>query len=166
MNLFQIFGSTAGEEVRKALKSSGEPPVHQLREWYEQQQSEPSSSPEFWRLCALRDEYRAQYHAYWQSTRGNTASKKVVDGVILPIAPSAAVQEGFFHHFGRSLASCSSNSALILETAYTAIASFLDYTAGCVPVTFADRALDPEETRYKPVNQQDRQHWRTCKSPC
>lgn len=144
MSLFQIFGSTAGEEVRKALDSSGEPPVHQLRQWYDEQQSEPSSSAEFWRLCALRDEYRAQYHAYWQSTRGKTVSKKVVDGVILPIAPSAAVQEGFFHHF-----------------AYTAIASFLDYTAGSVPVTFADRALDPEDTRYKPKSQQDRQHWRT-----
>lgn len=101
--LFQIFGSTAGQTVRAAIDASGEPPIPQLREWYYQeseQQQQPSSSTEFWQLCQMRDEYRAKYHRYWADSRMRTRSGRCVDGVILPVAPSAAVEEGRFEYYG------------------------------------------------------------------
>ncbi|GME52611.1 putative general amidase GmdA [Neofusicoccum parvum] len=140
--LFQLFGSTAGATVRAALDASGEPPVHQLRGWYGSHPSSTSSdAADFWALCAARDGLRQAYHEHWEKT---TVGGRAVDGVVLPVAPSAAVEEGFFHHF-----------------AYTAVASCLDYAAGCVPVTFADAAVDVGEVGYGPLNQEDRRHWRT-----
>lgn len=132
--------------MRAALDASGEPPVHQLRGWYGSHPSSTSSdAADFWALCAARDRLRQAYHEHWEAS---TVGGRAVDGVVLPVAPSAAVEEGFFHHF-----------------AYTAVASCLDYAAGCVPVTFADAAVDAAEVGYGPLNQEDRRHWRTCEWP-
>ncbi len=99
---FEILGSTAGKEVRKAIDASGEPPVPQLRDWYDNDDVEPSSSAEFWDLCDRRDRYRADYHKYWTSTRDQNIWKRQVDGVIMPVAPTAAVEEGAFTYYSRS----------------------------------------------------------------
>lgn len=96
---FQILGCTAGREVRKAIDASGEPPVHQLRGWYDNDDVESSFSAEFWDLCDRRDHYRAQYHRYWSSTRDTNSLKRQVDGVIMPVAPSAAVEDGLFKYY-------------------------------------------------------------------
>jgi hypothetical protein len=63
--------------------------------------TESSSAVEFWELCRRRDEFRKEYMKYWNSTRDKTESKRPVDGVILPVAPSAAVEEGLFSYFGQ-----------------------------------------------------------------
>lgn len=73
-----------------------------------------------------------------------TRSKRPVDAVILPVAPSAAVEEGLFGYY-----------------AYSAIANVLDYTAGSFPVTFADRSRDPTLKNYTPGNPTDRSVWNT-----
>lgn len=98
---FEILGSTAGKEVRRAIDASGEPPVSQLRDWYENDNVESSSSDEFWDLCHRRDLYRTAYNNYWISTRENTSSKRPVDGVIMPVAPTAAVEEGTFKYYSK-----------------------------------------------------------------
>lgn len=104
---FQILGSTAGKEVRSAIDASGEPPVHQLQTWYDNDNVEPSSSAEFWELCNQRDQYRSEYNKYWTSTREKNVAKRQVDGVIMPVAPSAAVEEGCFNYYSKpSLLSC------------------------------------------------------------
>lgn len=97
----QILGCTAGKEVRKAIDASGEPPVHQLRGWYDNDDVDPSSSADFWDLCNERDKYRAQYSRYWSSTRDRNSLKRQVDGVIMPVAPSAAVEEGLFQYYSK-----------------------------------------------------------------
>lgn len=98
---FQILGSTAGQEIRQAIDASGEPPMEQLRAWYDDVQTEPSSSAEFWRLCQRRQDFREAYQQYWMSSRERTIQKRVVDGVIMPVAPSASVQEGSFSYYGK-----------------------------------------------------------------
>ena len=99
----EILGSTAGKEVRNAIDASGEPPASQLRGWYDNDDVEPSSSEDFWNLCDRRDRYRKQYIDYWNSTREKTLSKRSVDGVIMPVAPTAAVEEGTFSYYSRIL---------------------------------------------------------------
>ena len=98
---FELLGSTAGKEVRNAIDASGEPPVSQLRNWYENDDVEPSTSAEFWALCDRRDQYRALYHKYWNSTREKNVLKRQVDGVIMPVAPTAAVEEGTFTYYSK-----------------------------------------------------------------
>ena len=107
----QILGCTAGREVREAIDASGEPPIHQLRSWYDNDDVEPSSSVEFWNLCNERERYRAEYYRYWSSTRNRTGVKRPVDGVIMPVAPSAAVEEGKFEYYSmfEPLERCSEN---------------------------------------------------------
>lgn len=60
---------------------------------------ESSSSAEFWELCHRRDQYRVAYNNYWTSTREKTGLKRQVDGVIMPVAPTAAVEEGSFTYY-------------------------------------------------------------------
>lgn len=98
---FEILGSTAGREVRKAIDASGEPPVSQLCGWYENDDVEPSSSADFWDLCDRRDRYRMEYHRYWTSTREKNVLKRQVDGVIMPVAPTTAVEEGTFTYYSK-----------------------------------------------------------------
>ncbi|KAF6223327.1 hypothetical protein HO133_000169 [Letharia lupina] len=141
---FQILGSTAGKEVRNAIDASGEPPVHQLQTWYDNDNVEPSSSAEFWDLCNQRDQYRSEYNQYWTSTREKNVAKRQVDGVIMPVAPTAAVEEGCFDYY-----------------AYSGIVNLLDYTSGSFPVTFADRSIDVETPDHVPLNPTDRAVWRT-----
>lgn len=142
--LFQILGSTAGKEVRNAIDASGEPPVHQLQTWYDNDNVESSSSAEFWELCDQRDQYRSEYNKYWTSTRERNVAKRQVDGVIMPVAPSAAVEEGCFNYYS-----------------YSGIVNVLDYTSGSFPVTFADRSIDVETPDHVPLNSTDRAVWRT-----
>lgn len=66
---FRIFGSTGAEEVRRAIDASGEPPVAQIRPWYEQQGGENLSTSSFWELCQARDQYRRDYAKYWWEVR-------------------------------------------------------------------------------------------------
>ena len=99
---FELLGSTAGQEVRRAIDASGEPPVSQLRDWYDNDDVEPSSTAYFWDLCDRRDRYRTEYNAYWTSTREKNTFKRPVDGVIMPVAPTAAVEEGKSKYYSES----------------------------------------------------------------
>lgn len=98
---FQILGSTAGTEVRSAINASHEPPIPQLADLFNSGDLEPSPTSEFWRLCQIREDFRAQYHQYWKSTREVTRCRRAVDGVILPVAAHAAPPEGMFKYHGQ-----------------------------------------------------------------
>lgn len=129
-NLFQIFGSTAARDAREAIDASGEPPVAQLKDWYEQGNVPSNTTAEFWDLCAQRNAYRAQYAKYWASTDHLSQSGRVPDGIILPVAPTTAVRHGQFHYYG-----------------YSAIANVLDFPSGMIPVTVGDKELDDNTTQ-------------------
>ena len=97
---FQIFGSTAGQAIRDAIAASGEPPIEQLRSWFDGQDTEPSTTTDFWALCSQREQIRAAYHKYWNSTKEMTRTGRPVVGGILPVAPSASGEEGKFGYYG------------------------------------------------------------------
>ena len=88
--------------VRDAIDASGEPPLPQLLSWYKDIKAEPLSCSEFWDLCQRRDEYRKEYNDYWMSSQANSVFNRPVDGVIVPVAPTAAIEEGFFSYYGTS----------------------------------------------------------------
>ncbi|KAF2761032.1 amidase [Pseudovirgaria hyperparasitica] len=121
---FRILGSTAGHAIREAVNASGETPIPQIEDLFNTA-SDPSPTSDFWELCEQRERFRTAYHRYWKSTQNLTASRRPVDGVILPTAAHAAAPEQSFTYF-----------------AYSAVPSMLDFTTGTVPVTFADPELD------------------------
>ncbi|KAH7032180.1 hypothetical protein B0J12DRAFT_703976 [Macrophomina phaseolina] len=189
--LFQVFSSTAGQIVRPPIDVSGDPPISEVREWYygedEQEPSMPSSSTNFWCLCKPRDEHGAEHHRYWESTKARTRSGRPVDGVIMPIAPSACVEERAFgyygepafkhhlssHNFSHSFSSdrefqllpCLSIASFACSLlSHCDFFFFFDYMAGTFPVIFADKGKDLEDPRYKPLNEANRVNWRSCKS--
>ncbi|KAH7109600.1 amidase signature domain-containing protein [Dendryphion nanum] len=141
--LFQILGSTAGQSVRAAVQASGEPPIHQIADLFNSNQSTSLPTSEFWKLCSWREQFQKQYHEDWKLTRERTVCKRAVDGIILPVAPHAATPEGCFKYY-----------------AYSAVPSVLDYCTGVVPVTFADRFKDHPQVEYTPMGDKDRVNWR------
>ena len=161
-NLFEILGADGARGVRNALKLSGEPPVTQLATWFYQQDNGPLPTTEFWKLCQKRSTYLSDYQQYWNSTKENTLSKRPVDGVILPVAADAAAQENSLSYFGMTQPMKGSASAEC-STAYSAIANFLDYSAGSFPVTKADKNIDLKLPR-KMLGEEDKSVWQKCKS--
>ncbi|KAG9666107.1 amidase, partial [Aureobasidium melanogenum] len=116
--LFQIFGSTSAKCIRIAIDASGEPPVDQLKEWYQQADSGSLPTEDFWKLCEDIQQYKRSYLQYWLSKGAETVSGRAVDGVILPVSPHAVTQEGTDRYFG-----------------YTAVANALDLPSCTFPVT-------------------------------
>lgn len=129
--LFRILGADGLAGVRTTLDASGEPPVSQLRAWYAATNTGTMPVADFWNLCSKRAKYRTQYNDYWNSQN--------VDAVILPVAPTASAEPDKATYFG-----------------YTAIANFLDVTAGCFPVLLADSELDMLGPAEPPYSDEDR----------
>ncbi|KAH0359360.1 hypothetical protein KCU65_g10007, partial [Aureobasidium melanogenum] len=119
--------STSAKCIRDAIDASGEPPVDQLKEWY--QQADPGSLPteDFWKLCRELQEYKRSYMEYWSSMGAKTVSGRAIDGVILPVSPHAASQKGTDRYFG-----------------YTAVANALDLPSCTFPVTGRGSVFDIE----------------------
>ena len=100
------------------------------------------------------------------SSQTKSVCKRPVDGVILPVAPTAAIEEGLFSYYGTyklQTTPIEVRCLVIPPIAYSSIVNVLDYSAGSFPVTFADRSLDFDIPDYEPMNLTDRTVWRTCK---
>jgi amidase len=99
--LFEILGADGAQGIRAAMQLSGEPPVAELSSWYfGSQDVRGLPTSDFWELCERRSKYQREYQEYWNSTKALTSSQCPVDGVIMPVAPTAAVQEGNHSYFG------------------------------------------------------------------
>ena len=48
---------------------------------------------------------------------------------------------------------------------YSTTANTLDYTTIVIPVTLADKELDPFNDHYKPLNEKDQKNWLACRDP-
>ncbi|THX94769.1 amidase [Aureobasidium pullulans] len=129
--LFKIFGSTSGKCIREAIDASGEPPVDQLKEWYNQADTGSLPTEEFWKLCEEMQIYKRSYMEYWLSASAETVSGRPIDGVILPVSPNAATREGTDRYFG-----------------YTAVANALDLPSCTFPVTGRGSVLDGDSTEF------------------
>lgn len=144
---FKIFGADGGKAIRSAIDASGETPIPQLQQFYNEPISE-SSIGEFWELCRERDRYRFEYAQYWSQAGFRTKSGRPVDGVIMPVTPSTAVRDNEFSYFGRLAVhlahhgTCPRLVDSLLPAAYSAIVNVLNYSAGAFPVTFGSCDLD------------------------
>ncbi|KAL9609452.1 MAG: hypothetical protein Q9167_005781 [Letrouitia subvulpina] len=122
---------------------SGEPIIKELQRFIPADKTpEPLSLLQFQDLTLRRAEYANEYTDYWSSTTSYTGTGRHVDGVILPVAPTAAVRNDKYLYYG-----------------YTNIANLLDYTCVTFPTTRADKLVDIADKGYHPLNDLDQENW-------
>ncbi|KAM0175988.1 hypothetical protein ACHAPF_005122 [Botrytis cinerea] len=132
-----IMNADGSHHIQKQLALSGEPLITDLEGFYTLKP--PMSLLEYQdRALQLRD-YRQAYSDYWNSTAD--ADGNVVDAVLMPAAPHAAVIPGKWEHL-----------------AYTEVLNLLDYTALVIPITHAEKNVD-EHHVYVPVSAKDMRNW-------
>ncbi|WEW57130.1 amidase [Emydomyces testavorans] len=127
-----------GHDIHKQLDLSGEPLIPQLRDSFALRK--PISLLEYHALTIEGRDYEAAYSDYWNSTANEDG--QIVDAVIMPVAPHAAVIPGKYYH-----------------TAYTEAINLMDYSAVVIPVTKADKTHDKTDKGYKPLNDLDARNW-------
>jgi amidase len=142
----KIFGSAAGPAIVEAIEASGEPPIAQMRELFDQPNVTSNSTAEFWDLCQRREEYKQAYADYWAQMGGCSTSGRAVDGVVLPVAPSSAPRAGEFHYL-----------------AYSAIANVLDLPAVAFPVAPEGYSDAKAVASLSNLSKMDEVVGRTCK---
>ncbi|KAK4125869.1 amidase [Parathielavia appendiculata] len=124
-------------DVHSHLSRSGEPLIPDLQESFKLRP--PIPLLEYQSLTVEGLEYELAYSDYWNST---AVDGHVVDAVIMPVAPHAAVVPGKYYH-----------------TAYTEVINLLNYSAVAIPVTKADKAVDLVDDSYQPLNDIDKLNW-------
>ncbi|KAK0670330.1 Acetamidase [Cercophora samala] len=130
-----------GHDIHSHLALSGEPLIPDLEEHF--QLKPPMDLLEYQDLTLQGLDYEAAYSDYWNST--SQGDGQIVDAVIMPVAPHAAVIPGKYYH-----------------TAYTEVINLMNYSAAVVPVTKADKAIDivPDgDDAYDPLNDVDKRNW-------
>lgn len=100
--------------------------------------------------------FEEKYSDYWNSTADddgglvsqwspdctadntNDVIGQLVDAVIMPVAPHAAVIPGRFYH-----------------KSYTAVINLMNYSAAVIPVTKADKTIDIPDRNFEPLSPED-----------
>ncbi|KAF8432859.1 amidase signature domain-containing protein [Terfezia claveryi] len=124
-------------DVHTQLSLSGEPLLPNLERYFKLR--DPINLLEYQKLTLEGRDYSAAYSDYWNSTDDDG---QIVDAVIMPVAPHAAVIPGKYYH-----------------TAYTEAINLMSYSAAVIPVTVADKSVDPYDESYHPRGEVDKLNW-------
>ncbi|KAL2021891.1 hypothetical protein VTK56DRAFT_6486 [Thermocarpiscus australiensis] len=133
-----LLRADGSHDIHAQLNLSGEPLLPDLEATYSL--TSPIDAIEYQRLTLEGLEYEAAYSDYWNSTAKDGG--QIVDAVIMPAAPHAAVIPGKYFYIG-----------------YTETINLLNYSAVAIPVTKADKAVDRADAAYQPLNETDRLNW-------
>ncbi|RMZ79350.1 hypothetical protein DV737_g3444, partial [Chaetothyriales sp. CBS 132003] len=147
-------------DIHAQLNLSGEPLISDLEESF--QLRPPLGLLEYQDLTLQGLEYEAEYCAYWNSTAEDDG--QIVDAVIMPVAPHAAVIPGKYYHTGKcdlGLVSILVANQMVLTAlaAYTEVINLMNYSVVVIPVTKADKNLDRVDDSYQPLNAKDKLNW-------
>ncbi|GME80284.1 unnamed protein product [Ambrosiozyma monospora] len=135
----KLFVADGAETIKKTVKASGEPPLPQFKTFH-LLDSKPTTVSELYQLQGKKSQLLKQFLDEWMTTKKLTKNGKVIDAFILPIAPYPAAPHDKSGWVG-----------------YTTAFNILDWPAGVLPVTFADKNVDVIEKDYKPRNLVDQQ---------
>ncbi|OAQ65418.1 general amidase [Pochonia chlamydosporia 170] len=125
-------------DIHSHLNLSGEPLIPDLRETFKLKQ--PMGLLEYQENTLEGLSYEAAYSDYWNQSANDDG--QIVDAVVMPVAPHAAVIPGKFYH-----------------TAYTEAINLMNYSAVVIPVTKANKDIDVIDRSYCPKNETDRLNW-------
>lgn len=125
-------------DIHTQLDLSGEPLIPDLETTFPLK--DPINLLEYQDLTLQGLDYESEYSDYWNSTAEEDG--QIVDAVIMPVAPHAAVIPGKYYH-----------------TAYTEVINLMNYSAVVIPVTKADKEVDVLDDAYQPSSEFDRKNW-------
>jgi amidase len=89
-----------------------------------------------WDVHLQKWNFQMEYLAKWRAFEAEHGC--VLDCIIAPISPTAAIRHNQFKYYG-----------------YASAINLLDFTSVVVPVTFADKAKDIKKDKYEPLNEMD-----------
>ena len=95
----------------------------------------PISLPSLQLLTLRKQNFESSDIDYWKSTVERTDTSRLVDAVILPVAPTAAVITYKYMYYGN-----------------TDVAKLIDYTCVGFPVTKTDKDLNLFKHEYEQLN--------------
>ncbi|EFE34617.1 general amidase GmdA, putative [Trichophyton benhamiae CBS 112371] len=153
----EFMSADGGNDIKKQLSLSGEPPIPQIKIFVEGK--EPLPLLEYQDLILQGIEYAEAYADYWNSTAQDDG--QIVDAVIAPLAPWAAVIPTKYYHTGKilHLILTRHDTQFLQSPAYTEVINLLDYSASVVPVTKADKNVDVADPDYEPISELDKANW-------
>ncbi|KAI1826554.1 amidase signature domain-containing protein [Xylaria intraflava] len=125
-------------DIHGHLARSGEPLIPELEE--ELRFKEPMSLLNYQDATIRGLEFEGKYAEYWNSTAEQDG--QIVDAVIMPVLPHAALIPGKLYHIG-----------------YTEAINLMNYSSVVIPVTKANKDVDVVDGSYKPANDLDRRNW-------
>lgn len=96
---------------------------------------------EHWDQYARKYEYQRDFDKFWLETANITATKRPVDGLILPVQPMASFRPGDIKKF---------------KLNFTRAFNVLDYAVVSTPITLADKYTDIKDETYQPLDEDDR----------
>ncbi|KAI3329205.1 amidase [Xylariaceae sp. AK1471] len=136
---YAFIQADGAHDIHEQLKLSGEPLLPDLRHDFEPR--DPIGLLKYQDLTLQSLDFEARYSDYWNSTAD--LDGQIVDAVIMPVAPHAAVIPGKYYHLS-----------------YTEALNLMNYSVVVIPVTAADKALDAFDHAYRPLSELDEKNWR------
>ncbi|KAF5541802.1 general amidase [Fusarium mexicanum] len=133
-----FLSADGAHDIHQHLKRSGEPLIPDLQDGLNLKT--PTELLKYQDLTIQGLEYERRYSDYWNSTADSDG--QVVDAVLMPVAPHAAVIPGKFYH-----------------GAYTDAMNLTNYTAVVIPMIRADKRIDVFDEGYEPLGEMDKKNW-------
>ncbi|SCO89869.1 probable general amidase [Fusarium oxysporum] len=133
-----FLSADGAHDIHQHLNRSGEPLIPDLRDGLKLKT--PTELLKYQDLTIQGLEFEQQYSDYWNSTADS--DDQIVDAVLMPVAPHAAVIPGKFYH-----------------GAYTDAMNLTNYTAVVIPTIRADKKIDVFDEGYEPLGDMDRKNW-------
>ncbi|KAF4446798.1 putative general amidase [Fusarium austroafricanum] len=133
-----FLGADGAHDIHQHLDRSGEPLIPDLKDGLKLKS--PTQLLKYQYLTLQGLEYERQYSDYWNSTADSDG--QVVDAILMPVAPHAAVIPGKFYH-----------------GAYTDAMNLTNYTVVVIPTIRADKNIDLFDYSYKPLGDIDKKNW-------
>ncbi|KAF5675380.1 general amidase [Fusarium circinatum] len=133
-----FLSADGAHDIHQHLKRSGEPLIPDLQDGLNLKT--PTELLKYQDLTIQGLEYERRYSDYWNSTADSDG--QVVDAVLMPVAPHAAVIPGKFYH-----------------GAYTDAMNLTNYTAVVIPTIRADKRIDVFDEGYESLGEMDRKNW-------
>ncbi|KAJ4127012.1 hypothetical protein NW768_008633 [Fusarium equiseti] len=131
-----FFSADGAHDIHSHLDRSGEPLIPDL----DFPLKEPTGLLKYQDLTLQGLEYEREYSDYWNSTEEHDG--QIVDAVLMPVAPHAAVIPGKFYH-----------------GAYTDAMNVTNYSAVVIPTIRADASIDVFDDSSKPLGDLDKKNW-------
>ncbi|KZF18934.1 acetamidase [Xylona heveae TC161] len=131
----RIFASDGGQDIFSVLQESGEPAIANIQDLVNPSLSKVDMN-ELWDVQLQKWKWQCEYLEQWNQREEEAGGE--IDAFIAPISPTAAIRHNQFKYYG-----------------YASAINLLDWTSVVVPVTFADRNIDPKVVDYQPVNALD-----------